>query len=226
MVAIKWHDKILVQIMLHNFVRIIVIKTAQMFIGVIKDTGVVEQTEPELVIKVNSDLASEIKTESHVAINGRVLRVSSKNDRNEVSHLTFYDSNLNESKSYLPQEKVNLELAVRLGEEIPGTFFYGIPTGIVELVSMDSLPDENFLMKVSFEDDLINYLSVMDIACLNGALMQIIDIDNRFLFFNVYPNTLKITNLGEKQTGDKLNIELDPVVVKVAKILQKFNLIN
>lgn len=197
-----------------------------MFIGVIKDTGIVEQTEPELVIKVDSDLAAEIKVESHVAINGRVLRVSAKNDNNEVIHLTFYDSNLNKPKSYLPQEKVNLEPAVRLGEEIPGTFFYGIPTGVVELVSMDSLPDGNFLMKVHFENNLVNYLSVMDIACLNGALMQIVDIDNQLLSFNVYPNTLKITNLGEKQTGDKLNIELDPIVVKVAKILPKFNLIN
>ena len=195
----------------------------QMFIGVIKDTGIIEQTEPKLIIKVNSDLAAEIKTDSHVSINGKTLRVSAKNDSKQVTYLTFYDSNLNQAKDYLLQTKVNLEPAVRLGEEIPGTFFYGIPTGIVELVSMDSLPDDKFLMKVNFEDDLVNYLSVMDIVCINGALMQIIDISDQLLFFNVYPNTLKITNLGEKQKGDELNIEIDPIVVKVAKILQKFN---
>ena len=45
-----------------------------MFIGIIKDTGIIEQTEPELVIKVNSNLAAEIETESHIAVNGTVLR--------------------------------------------------------------------------------------------------------------------------------------------------------
>lgn len=194
-----------------------------MFIGIIKDTGIVQQIEPELVIKVNSVFAAEIEAGSHLAINGRILRVLSKD---EANRLTFYESNLNKSKNHLPQEKVNLEPAVRLGEEIPGTFFYGIPTGLVELVSKDSLADGNLSIKVSFADDLVNYLSVMDIACLDGAFMQIVNIDDRLLSFNVYPNTLKITNIGEKQVGDKLNIEFDPVVVKVAKILQKFNLKN
>ena len=94
-----------------------------MFIGVIKNTGIVEQTEPELVVKVDSDRSAEIEIKSHIAINGRVLKVFSKNANNKVSRLRFYNSNLNQSKSYLPQEKVNLEPAVRLGEEIPGTFF-------------------------------------------------------------------------------------------------------
>ncbi len=40
---------------------------------------------------------------------------------------------------------------------------------------------------------------------------------------NVYPNTLKTTNLGEKQPGNQLSIELDPVIIKIAKIFQKFN---
>ncbi|MGL5835756.1 MAG: Lumazine-binding protein, partial [Waterburya sp.] len=108
-----------------------------------------------------------------------------------------------------------------LGEEIPGVFFYGIPTGLVELVSQELLSDGNCLMKVSFEDDLVNYLSIMDVVCLDGILVQIIDIDNYLLSFNVYPNTLKITNLGEKKLGNKLSIELDPLTIKVAKIFQK-----
>ncbi|MEM7760969.1 MAG: hypothetical protein AAF298_22985 [Cyanobacteria bacterium P01_A01_bin.40] len=194
-----------------------------MFIGVIIDTGIVEQTEPKLVIKVDSDLADEIKIESHVAIDGRALRVSSKEDNNEFSLLKFYDSNLNQPENYQPQKKVNLEKAVCLGEEIPGTFFYGIPTGLVELVAREILSDGNLLMKVSFENNLVNYLSVMDQVCLDGVLVQIIDMDNYLLSFNIYPNTLKITNLGEKQPGNKLSIELDPLTSKIAKIFQKFN---
>ena len=193
-----------------------------MFTGVIKDTGIVEQTEPELVIKVDSDFAAAIEVKSHIAINGRVLRVLSKDITNEVGRLKFYNSNLNQSKSYLPQEKVNLEPAVRLGEEIPGTFFYGITTGIVKLISKDNLSNGNLLMKVSFESNLVNYLSVKDCVCLDGIFLQIIDVDSHLLSFNVYSSTLKTTNLREKQSGS-LNIELDPFTLKIAKIFSKFN---
>ena len=40
-----------------------------MFTGVIKNTGIVEQTEPELVIKVDSDAFAEIEIKSHIAVN-------------------------------------------------------------------------------------------------------------------------------------------------------------
>ena len=98
-----------------------------MFTGAIKGTGIVEQIEPELIIKVDSDLAAAIEIKSHLAVNGLILRVRSKDVNHEVSRLKFYSSNLNHAKNYSPDEKVNLEPAVRLGEEIPGTFFYGIP---------------------------------------------------------------------------------------------------
>ena len=192
-----------------------------MFIGVIKDTGIVEQTEPELVIKVDSEVFAGIEIKSHLAVNGRVLKVLSKDIDREVTRLKFYDSNLNQSKSYLPQEKVNLEPAVRLGEEIPGTFFYGIPTGIVKLVSRDNL-SSGLSIKVSFESNLVDYLSVNDCVCLDGIFLQIIDIDNYLLSFNVYSSTLRSTSLREKQSGT-FNIELDPFTLKIAKIFQKFD---
>ncbi len=57
-----------------------------MFTGVIKGTGIVKQTEPELIIKVNSNLATEVEIKSHLAINGRVFSVLSKEVEDEVSH--------------------------------------------------------------------------------------------------------------------------------------------
>ena len=77
-------------------------------------------------------------------------------------------------------------------------------------------------MKVSFESNLVDYLSVTDCVCLDGVFLQIVDIDNYLLSFNIYSSTLETTSLGEKQS-ETLNIELDPVTLKIAKIFQKFN---
>ena len=124
---------------------------------------------------------------------------------------------------YLPKRRVNLERAIRLGEEVPGTFFYGIPTGQVKVISHDRLPEGKSILKVSFENKLAKYLSTMDQVCLDGVLLQIREIVNHLLCFELYPNTLSLTNLGERQVGEFMKVEIDPLIVKIGRIFEKLN---
>ena len=39
------------------------------------------------------------------------------------------------------------------------------------------------------------------------------------LDFELYSNTLSVTNLGERKLGDLLSLEIDPFTVKIARIL-------
>lgn len=199
-----------------------------MFTGFIKETGKIEQVNPiesgaELIIQISETLAAEIQIKSHVAIDGRVLTVLDKEENNDFSYLKFYASNLNKVKTFLPQKRVNLERAMRLGEEIPGTFFYGIPSGQVKVISHEMFANGLSLMKVSFEDDLINYLSVKDQVCLDGVLLQIKELASPLISFELYPSTLSLTNLGERRAGDLLSIEIDPILAKISRIFEKFN---
>ena len=197
-----------------------------MFTGFIKETGIIEQVNPiesgvELIIKISSQLAAELQVNSYIAIDGRVLTVLHRSDNSDFSLLKFYASNINKIPNFLPKKRVNLERAVRLGEEIPGTFFYGVPSGQVKVISLEKLSGGKVNFKVSFEDDLTNYLSVKDQICLDGVSLQIRDIKANILTFELYPITLSLTTLGERQEGDSLTIEVDPFVVKIARIFQK-----
>ena len=87
--------------------------------------------------------------------------------------LNISASNLNKVSTLVPKRKVNLERAIRLGEEIPGAFFYGVPSGQVKVMSLEMLSNEKLIMKTSFENGLLNYLSVGDQVCLDGVLLQI-----------------------------------------------------
>ena len=149
-----------------------------MFTGYIKETGIIEQVNSiesgaELMIQISPQFAAEIQIKSHIAIDGKVLTVLDKEDHNNFSFLKFYASNLNKVSTFVPKKRVNLERAMRLGEEIPGAFFYGVPSGQVKVISLEMLSKGKSIMKVSFEDVLRNYLSVGDQACLNGVLLQI-----------------------------------------------------
>ena len=197
-----------------------------MFTGFIKETGIIEQVNPiesgaELIIQISLTFAAEIQIKSHLAIDGRVLTVLHKEEHSNFSFLKFYASNLNKVSTFVPKSRVNLERAIRLGEEIPGAFFYGVPSGQVKVISLERLSNGKLMMKVSFEDDLINYLSVMDQVCLDGVLLQIKELAEHLIGFELYPNTLSLTNLGERQVGDLLNLEIEPFVAKIGRILEK-----
>ena len=197
-----------------------------MFTGFIKETGIIEQVKSiesgaELMIQISPEFAAEISLKSHIAIDGKVLTVLDKEDRTNFSCLKFYASNLNKVSTFFPQRRVNLERAMRLGEEIPGAFFYGVPSGQVKVISLEKLANGKSIMKVSFEDVLMKYLSVGDQVCLDGVLLQIEELTTHLISFELYPSTLSLTNLGERQVGDFLWIEIEPFIAKISRIFEK-----
>ena len=198
-----------------------------MFTGFIKETGLIEQVTPlesgaELMIKIDPQFAAEIPLQSHLAIDGRVFTVLHKEEDNHFSYLKFYASNFAKVKTYLPHRQVNLERALRFGDELPGTFFYGLPSGVVQVTALEMLSNGKSMMTVSFEDNLSNFLSVQDQVCLDGVLLQIKEINTHLLSFELYPHTLSVTNLGARQVGDLLWIEIEPLIVKISRILPRF----
>ncbi|MCL2933273.1 MAG: hypothetical protein MGG11_13775 [Trichodesmium sp. MAG_R03] len=52
-------------------------------------------------------------------------------------------------------------------------------------------------------------------------LLIIRDIGKSSLLFDIYPETVNLTNLVEKEIGQYFTIEIDPMVKKVAQILAK-----
>ncbi len=197
-----------------------------MFTGFIKETGIVEQVNPvesgtELIIQISPQLAPEIQIDSYIAVDGRILRVLHKENNTDFSLLKLYASHVNDLTNYLPKIKVNLERAIRLGEEIPGTFFYGFPSEQVKIISIEKLPALTSIMRVSFENILLKYLSTNDQVCLDGVSLQIRNIEADLLDFELYPNTLSGTNLGERKPGDLLSLEIDPFTKKIARIFEK-----
>ncbi len=197
-----------------------------MFTGLIKETGIVERINPiesgvELIIQISPQFAAEIQVNSCIAIDGRALNVLHREDSTDFSLLKFYASHVNKIANLISKKRVNLERAIRLGEEIPGTFFYAVPSGQVKLIYIEKLSGGRLTFQVSFEDDLVNYLSIKDQVCLNGVSLQIRDMKANILYFELYPSTLDLTNLGERQVGDLLTIEIDPIITKIARIFQK-----
>ncbi|WP_013320279.1 Lumazine-binding protein [Gloeothece verrucosa] len=190
-----------------------------MFTGIIKETGLITQVnQHELIINVGSELFSDLPLQSSVALNGKVLTLVDKFSINDQFCLKFH---LHSLSSFRANTRVNLERAVRLGEEISSSLFLGIPSGRCQLISLIHESETSVLFEVVWEDVLLKYLDPKDLVCLDGVLLMINKIEERVLSLGIYEETLKLTNLGERRVGDWLNIEMEPMVKKLAQILEK-----
>lgn len=118
-----------------------------MFIGFIKETGIIQQINQtdsgvEVMMQTSSQFAAEIQVNSYIAIDGRILTVLHKEDSNDFSLVKVYAPHVEKITNFLPKKRVNLERAIRLGEEIPGLFFNGIPSGQVKVVYFEKLSED------------------------------------------------------------------------------------
>ncbi|NEP89516.1 MAG: hypothetical protein F6K18_23275 [Okeania sp. SIO2C2] len=108
-----------------------------------------------------------------------------------------------------------------MGEEISGSLFYGVPSGYCQLISKENLSGGGIKIEVLWKNDFLQYLDVKDLICLDGVLLIIRDMAKFSLVFDIYPETVNLTNLVEKEIGEYFAIEIDPIVKKVGQILAK-----
>ncbi len=197
-----------------------------MFTGIIKETGKVYQIKSEgsgyeLILDVSENLYAEVEIKSNISVNGRALTILYKEKVGEFYRLKFYLASANFTAQYQQQNQVNLERSIRLGEEIAGPLFYGVSSGYCRLISREELLGGVVKIGVSWESDFCQYLDVKDQVCLDGVLLIIKNIASSIIFFDIYPETLNLTNLGEKKIGENFAIEIDPMLKKVAQILAR-----
>ncbi|MGK7923159.1 MAG: hypothetical protein AB4080_24485 [Trichodesmium sp.] len=197
-----------------------------MFTGIIKETGKIYQicsqgSGLELTLDISENLYSEVEIKSNISINGRALTILNKQRVEEFYRLNFYLGSPKLSTQYQAQQKVNLERSIRLGEEISGPLFYGVSSGYCRLISREELLGGGIKIEVVWESELFQYLDVKDQVCLDGVLLIIRDISEGEIFFDIYPETLNLTNLAEKKIGEYFAIEIDPMVKKFGQILAR-----
>lgn len=197
-----------------------------MFTGIIQETGKVYQVCSqglgcELILDVSDSLYTEVEIKSNIAVNGRALTVLGKQILGEFYLLKFYLASTKVAAQYEGQKKLNLERSIRLGEEISGSLFYGVPSGYCQLISKENLSGRGIKIEVVWQNNFFQYLDIKDQVCLDGVLLIIRDMTKMSLVFDIYPETVNLTNLVEKKIGEYFAIEIDPMVKKIGQILAK-----
>ena len=195
-----------------------------MFTGLIEDVGTIESLDriPEGArLRIASHLAEELAVGDSIAVNGCCLTATAVDgDRfeieamNQTLEVTVLDSVEEGSK-------VNLELAMKVGDRLGGHIVQGHVDGVGTVVSVE---DDGFArrVRVSLPTQLLQLVVDKGSLTLNGVSLTVAELEGEWAEVSLIPETLERTNLGEVRVGSRLNVECDVVAKYVERLMSPF----
>ena len=114
---------------------------------------------------------------------------------------------------------LNLERALRLGDELGGHMVSGHVDGIAELIARDDFVDmANLSLRVPAE--LARYIAPKGSVALDGVSLTVNEVKKDVFSVLIIPHTLKVTTLGKLRIGARLNLEIDLMARYAARLLE------
>ena len=194
-----------------------------MFTGIITDIGQV------LAVEMRGDMQARIGTGydvagidigASIACDGVCLTVVAlgRDPQNwfdvQISAETLGKTNLGKWAS---GKRINLERALKVGDELGGHIVSGHVDGLAEIIAMQ---DEGDSTRVTLRapDALAGFIAPKGSVALNGTSLTVNEVNGADFGINFIPHTKAATTWGGAAVGDKVNLEIDTLARYVARL--------
>lgn len=157
-----------------------------------------------------------------IAVNGVCLTVTEIDKTKgilsfDVSHETLQKTTLGELKKGDP---VNLEPALTLSSRLGGHLVSGHVEGIGVIRKIHK-EGEYLVIEIEAPDDILKYCIKKGSIAVDGISLTIVDISKKTFTVVIIPHTAKMTTIGSKKIGDKVNLESDMIAKYVERFLNQ-----
>ena len=198
-----------------------------MFSGLVACMGEISALSSQgrdLRLTVNTDFSiSQIKNGDSVALNGACLTIESCSPRGAVnsqftafaSYETLVNTNLGSLKN---GSRVNLELALALGDRLGGHLVSGHVDGIAKVEQVEEAGQSRRVTFASAKE-FDPYSVPKGSVCLDGISLTVNECGPGFLKVNIIPETWLQTTAANWFQGYEANLETDMLGKFVAKML-------
>jgi riboflavin synthase len=197
-----------------------------MFTGITRGTFAIKRVEhtPDLLrysVALSDELLEGLRTGASVAIDGvcqTVVAIEGHDVVFEAIRETLDKTTLSELTS---GARVSVERSCRVGDEIGGHEVAGhvIGTGVIDAVKHHG---EVFDLWIRVPKAWMKYILSKGFVAVDGSSLTVGDTDAEGSFeLHLIPETLRLTNLGRKRAGDRVNIELDPRTVAIVETVER-----
>lgn len=191
-----------------------------MFTGIITDIGRV------VALEKRGDLRARIATGydtdgidigASIACDGVCLTVVALGEdwfEVEISAETLSKTNLD---TWAEGARINLERALKVGDELGGHIVSGHVDGLAEVVG---LREEGDSTRLTFRAprDLAGFIAPKGSVALNGTSLTVNEVEGCDFGVNLIPHTKSVTTWGTVKQGDRINLEIDTLARYVARL--------
>ncbi len=193
-----------------------------MFTGIITDIGTVQELEKrgDLRARIGTSYdTSGIDMGASIASDGVCLTVIELGPDwydVEISAETVSKTNLGD---WQIGKRVNLERALKVGDELGGHIVSGHVDGVAEIVAMQ---DEGDSTRVTLRapKELARFIAPKGSVALNGTSLTVNEVEGCDFGINFIPHTKEVTNWGDAAVGQKINLEIDTLARYVARLAE------
>jgi riboflavin synthase len=194
-----------------------------MFTGIVTDLGKIRAIEKrgDTRIEIETSYDTEdIEIGASIACSGPCLTVIEKGPgwfAIEASAETLDKTALGD---WTVGTTVNLERAMRIGEELGGHIVSGHVDAVARIVDMQPEGDS---VRFTFESpgEFSKYIAPKGSVCLDGVSLTVNEVQGNNFGVNIISHTQGETTFGSRKVGDRINMEIDTIARYVARILGK-----
>lgn len=195
-----------------------------MFTGIITDIGTVRSVEvrgdTRFVIGCAYD-TTRIATGASIACSGCCLTVTDKGRDGQGDWFAVDASaetlGLTTAQHWAAGTRLNLERALKVGDELGGHIVSGHVDGLAQVVSAEPEGDS---LRLVFEttDALARFIAPKGSVTLDGVSLTVNKVDGVRFGVNIIPHTQEQTTLGILSAGNAVNLEIDVLARYVARL--------
>jgi riboflavin synthase len=193
-----------------------------MFTGIITDLGRVRavQAEGDTRIEIATRYEdSAIPIGTSIACSGACLTVIDKGPGWFAVQASAETLSCTTLGNWRPGTLVNLERALRFGDELGGHFVSGHVDAVGRIVA---ITPEGASRRFVFEapPQLARFIASKGSVAVDGISLTINEVDGARFGINIISHTLSVTTLGEAEPGDRVNLEIDLLARYVARLIK------
>ncbi|UCH72799.1 MAG: riboflavin synthase [Rhodospirillales bacterium] len=195
-----------------------------MFTGLITDIGRVRgrrslESGVRLEIETHYPM-SEIAVGASIACSGACLTVVEKGADWFAVDVSTETLGLTTLTGWQPGRRVNLERALRLGDELGGHIVSGHVDGVADVVAR--APDgEATRLTIKPPGTLARFIAPKGSVAVDGVSLTVNEVDANSFGVCIIPHTAAMTTLGDVSAGARVNLEIDMLARYVARLLEE-----
>jgi len=196
-----------------------------MFTGIITDIGTIRSTEQRgdlrAVIETIYD-TNTIAMGASIACSGCCLTVVEKGEHWFAVDISAESIARTAKGMWTQERRLNLERAMRIGDELGGHIVTGHVDGIGTVVSV--CPDgDSRRIGFSAPDAIAPYVAAKGSITIDGVSLTVNEVSDQadgsaHFAVNIIPHTAAMTTLGTLEPGSEVNLEIDVLARYLARM--------